>query len=60
MAEKERLSTTINKKLKDTYSKIADIEGRNLNYYVEKGLNAIFKEHEKSLKEYIEKNKEKK
>jgi hypothetical protein len=57
MAETERITTNINKELKMKFTKIAEIEGRKLNYYLDKGLKAILKEHEDSLKEYIEENK---
>jgi hypothetical protein len=45
---KTKIQTTINTILLNKFKKIAENEGRHLNYYLEKGLGIILKDYEHS------------
>lgn len=47
--KKAKFSTTINTNLLNKFRKIAQDEGRNINYYIEKGLNILLEEREREF-----------
>jgi hypothetical protein len=48
--DKTKIQTNIDTILLNKFKEIGKIEGRHLNYYLEKGLKIILKEHEENLK----------
>jgi hypothetical protein len=51
MAEKRvKFTTTIKKSIVESVKKIAEEEGRHLNYYIERSLQNLISEYEKKKK----------
>lgn len=57
MSDRLKFSTTINKESYNKIKKIANEEGRTLNYYLEKGLEYMLDIHEKGKSFLVEKLK---